>query len=399
MNEMKLMIFAAILGAALLSGCGTVQNTTPCPLAPAEATAGWDVRKLDEAFRFACKLGTTTLIVAADGEVVRSMGDVAVPRRVHSVRKALLSALIGQHIGSGSKQINLERTLVELGIDDEPHPLNELQKTAKVLHLIRSVSGINHAAAAEGGLMQKDKDRRLGQAPNIPGTKWAYNNWDYNALTSIFIQETGLGVFKAFKEGIADPLGMEDFGGNAVSLEYERALSMHPKAGFALSARDLLKVGQLYLNKGDWQGRKIIPASWVERITQDYTPTGRSGLRSAHGYLWWVPVDEKSRSMGVPAGTYMAAGFAGQRLVVIPAWNTVIVHQVDTGPFFECCRKLIGEKGYSFKDAVVDLFVNCRYLGALSGRLCRECGWAFNFLEGESFALIFFKILEARTNR
>ena len=42
--------------------------------------------------------------------------------------------------------------------------------------------------------MQKDKDRRLGQAPNIPGTKWAYNNWDYNALTTIFMQETGLNV-------------------------------------------------------------------------------------------------------------------------------------------------------------------------------------------------------------
>ena len=38
--------------------------------------------------------------------------------------------------------------------------------------------------------MQKDKDRRLGQTPNIPGTKWAYNNWDYNALTTIFMQET-----------------------------------------------------------------------------------------------------------------------------------------------------------------------------------------------------------------
>jgi CubicO group peptidase (beta-lactamase class C family) len=376
-----------------------VLNKTPCPLTPAETTIGWDVSKLDEAFRFACELGTTTLIVATNGEVVRTMGDLAAPHRVHSVRKALLSALVGQHVGARPRQINLENTLAELGIDDEPVPLTGQQKEAKVLHLIKSVSGINRPAAAEGGLMQKDKDRRLGQTPNTPGTKWAYNNWDYNALTTIFVQETGLSVYAAFTEGIADPLGMQDFGKAAVALEYERGLSIHPKAGFTLSARDLLKFGQLCLNKGDWQGREIVPPSWIDRITQDYTLTGRAGLRSAHGYLWWVPVDEKSRLMGVPVGTYIATGFGSQRIVVIPAWNTVIVHQVDTRPFFKCCRELMSELGYGFKDAVTDIFVKCRYLGTLSGSFCRRCGWAFNFVEGESFVRIFEKILEARINR
>ncbi|MBW2157894.1 MAG: serine hydrolase [Deltaproteobacteria bacterium] len=212
MHKAQDIILAMVLGAALLSGCGPKRNTTPCPLTPAETTSGWDVRNLDDAFQFACELGTTTLIVATNGEVVRSMGDLATPHRVHSVRKALLSALVGQHMGMGPMQINLESTLAELGIDDEPHPLTRQLKEAKVLHLIKSVSGINHAAAAEGGLMQKEKDRRLGQAPNIPGTKWAYNNWDYNALTTIFVEETGLSVYEAFKEGIADPLGMQDFG-------------------------------------------------------------------------------------------------------------------------------------------------------------------------------------------
>lgn len=194
MHKAQIIILAVVLGAALLSGCGPRRNTTPCPLIAAQTTSGWDDKSLDDAFRFACELGTKTLIVATNGEVVRSMGDLATPHRVHSVRKALLSALVGQHIGTEPKQINLESTLGELGIDDEPHPLTEQQKEAKVLHLIKSVSGINHTAAAEGGLMQKDKDRRLGQAPNIPGTKWAYNNWDYNALTTIFVEETGLSV-------------------------------------------------------------------------------------------------------------------------------------------------------------------------------------------------------------
>ena len=68
MYKIQRMIFVAILGAVFLSGCGTVQSSTPCLLTPAETTIGWDLRKLDEAFRFACELGTTTLIIATNGE-------------------------------------------------------------------------------------------------------------------------------------------------------------------------------------------------------------------------------------------------------------------------------------------------------------------------------------------
>ena len=64
---------------------------------------------------------------------------------------------------------------------------------------------------------------------------------------------------------------MKDFNEDSVSLEYERELSMHPKAGFKMSARDLTKFGQLYLNRGEWNGKSIIPGEWIDRITEDYT--------------------------------------------------------------------------------------------------------------------------------
>lgn len=360
-------------------------------MTPSEKTIGWDLQKVDEAFRYACEMGTTTLIIVTDGKVVRSMGDVNVPYHVHSVRKALLSALVGQHVGTGPNRINLESTLAELGIDDDPQPLNDMQKEATVLHLIKSVSGINHLAAAEGGLMQKDKDRLLGKKTNIPGTKWAYSNWDYNALTTIFMQETGLSVYQAFKQGIADPLDMQDFGKDSVILEYERELSMHPKAGFKMSARDLAKFGQLYLNKGQWNGKKIIPEAWVDRITDDYTVTGEELLRSGHGYLWWVPIDKKSREMGIPEGTFVATGFGSQRIVVIPRWNTVIVHQVNV---IDCMVSVMQKHETSFKGAVIRLYM-CRYPFFSLREECRECGFVGNFVNS-GFIKILSKIIDAR---
>ena len=391
MIEIKRMIFWATLGALILSGCGPIQSSTPCPVTSSEESIGWDLQKVDEAFRFACEMGTTTLIIVTDGKVVRSMGDVTVPYHVHSVRKALLSALVGQHVGTGPNQINMERTLAELGIDDDPHPLNQMQKEAKVLHLIRSVSGINHLAAAEGGLMQKDKDRLLGKKPNTPGIKWAYNNWDYNALTTIFMQETGLSIYQAFKQGIADPLGMQDFGKDSVILEYERELSTHPKAGFKMSARDLAKFGQLYLNKGKWDGKQIIPEEWIDRITDDYTVTGKELLRSGHGYLWWVPIDKKAREMGIPDGTVVATGFGSQRIVVIPRWNTVIVHQVNV---IDCIVSVMQKHETSFKGAIIRLYM-CRYPLFSLREGCPECGFVGNFVKS-GFTRILSKIIDAR---
>lgn len=380
-------------------GCGPALNKEPCPLTPAEASSGWDMQTLDRAFRHACELGSSTLVISTDGDIVRSMGNLSKPLRVHSVRKALLSALVGQHLGTGQGKIDLNSNLAELGIDDSPVPLTDLQKTTRVLHLVKSLSGINHPAAAEAGLMEKDKTRRLGRTPNVPGTKWAYNNWDYNTLTSIFVQQTGMDIYQAFHTGIARPIGMQDFKNGHVRYTYETHLSMHPKAGFSLSARDMLKFGQLYLNRGRWQGKEIIPAAWIDRITRDYTGTGRSGLRSAHGYLWWVPVDETSRRMGLPGGSYVAAGFGSQRLVVIPAWKTVIVHQVDTRPFFDCCTRLARERGWDVMTAGTHIVKTCRRHGTASEEFCRPCGWAFNFIDSGSFEAILEKILAARNKQ
>jgi len=89
--------------------------------------------------------------------------------------------------------------------------------------------------------MEREKNKRLGAKPNPPGTVWAYNNWDYNTLTRIFEQETGLTIYEAFNRGIADPLQMQDFNEKSVMYEYETTLSMRPKAGFMMSARDLVK--------------------------------------------------------------------------------------------------------------------------------------------------------------
>ncbi len=356
------LLFAAGGGLAQEPG-----GLTLLRLGDAETQAlGWDPAGLDRVFEFAASLSTDSLIIASDGKVVGALGEVDQRYNVHSIRKAILSALVGQHLGSGEREIDLAATLEQLGIDDAPDPLTPVQRQASVLHLLKSTSGINHAAAAEEGL-SAEKNRRLGESENLPGTIWAYNNWDYNALTTIFEAATGLSIAEAFTRGLAEPLGMQDFTGDDVFYLASPDLSRHPAAMFRLSARDLARIGQLYLEQGNLDGERILPTRWIERVTSDVTATGDGGLRSAHGYLWWIP----DRGTGLPDGTFWAWGLGQQALFVIPAWQTVIVHQADTTAFLKRWIAL-RQEGLESEAALEMLVVACLVAGDAADAFCRE---------------------------
>lgn len=346
---------SAALAAALGLGLNAMDSTRPLAETPAPEPLGWTAAGLDRAFDYAKSLPTDSLVIVTDGVVVRAMGDLTRRYDVHSVRKALLSAVVGQHLGSGPRQIDLDATLADLGIDDQPGPLTPKQRQAKVLHLIKSVSGINHLAAAAAG-MQPDVDKRLGRNENVPGTIWAYSNWDYNALTTVFERRTSLSVHEAFKRGIADRIGMQDLAQDSIHYIHEPELSQHRAAMFWMSARDLVRFGQLYLAKGNWQGEQILPAEWVGRITKDTTATGIDGLRAGHSYLWWVPAPDT----GLPSGTFWAAGLGFQALVVVPAWRTVVVHQANTRPFLLRALAMASEEKIGLGVAIEKLIQYCR---------------------------------------
>ncbi|WP_085900879.1 serine hydrolase domain-containing protein [Kiloniella majae] len=349
---------------------------------------GWSPDKLTTVFDHVATLSTDSFVIVTNNEVVGAFGDLSKPYATHSMRKSFLSALVSQHLGKEQGYINLDATLQELEIDDTPSPLTPLQKKATVLNLLRSVSGINHPAAASGGL-QADINKRLGHSENKPGTVWAYNNWDYNALTTIFEDSTGLGIATAFKEGIAKPTGMKDFDVSAVSYVVDTDISMHKAAAFRMSARDLVKFGRLFLNNGRVNDRQILPASWVDRATKDYTVTGMSGLRWAHGYLWWVPGPETD----LPEGSFWAWGLGNQALFVVPAWDTVIVHQSDSTEFLKRFLPMIEAGGHEGEKALEKLILSCRDSDNSKSEYCIE----HRFITRREFNTLISLIVQAHT--
>ncbi len=271
------------------------------------------------------------MIIVQCGAIVDEWGKVDAKFRIASVRKSLLSALIGIYIADGT--INLKEDLESIGLDDIT-PLTESEMKATVLDLVMSRSGVYLAAAAETESMKRARPER-GSHP--AGMFWYYNNWDCNALGIIFAALTGRDVYSAFIERIARPTGMQDFDVGDYRYQYREG-SAFPAYHAEMTARDLARFGLLYLREGKWRDRQIIPESWVRESTDTHSISRSDGLLQAddtketgtrgYGYLWWTGTNLLP-NLKLEHPAFAAFGDGAQAVIVIPDRDLVIVHLVD----------------------------------------------------------------------
>ncbi len=289
------------------------------------AEAGFSLGGLAEAKRRFEASDYAACFVVRDGAVVAAWGDVEARYRCHSIRKSLLSGLMGIAVDQG--KVSLSDTLAELDVNDVP-PLTALERTATLGDLIKARSGVYHRAAYETKGMKRDRPER---GSHLPDTYWFYNNWDFNTLGAIYARETGVGIFEAFDQMFVDPLEMQDYLPLHGRLYYERDASAHPAYLFRMSARDLARFGLLYARRGRWDGQQVLPAQWIDRSTRSYSDTSKRGKtleRGGYGFMWWIP-PERYQSLR-EAGMYSAHGSGGQTVDVLPDLDLVVVLRTNT---------------------------------------------------------------------
>ncbi len=154
---------------------------------------------------------------------------------------------------------------------------------------------------------------------HLPGTKWCYNNWDFNALCTILEQETDVKFFEELGEAFAVPLEMQDYRVRDGFYMYERQKSLHPAYHIRMSARDMARLGHLYLRLGQWKDRRILSEEWIAESTFAHSTDAWGG--EGYGYMWWVAQSEPFAA----AGMYSALGVGEQSIDVLPKANMVVV--------------------------------------------------------------------------
>jgi len=305
--------------------------------ASAEQLSQWSMDDLEAAHDYWKAMGSTALVVVQHGAVIAEWGAVHRPVQCHSLRKSFLSALFARPVAG--ETVALHATLEELGIDDAVAPsLSRAEQQATVAHLLQSRSGVYHPAAHETPSMAEQRPERESHAP---GSHWFYNNWDFNALGTIYREETGRDLFGAFDAEIAVPTNMEHFSIEDTRYAYEEDLSEHPAYTFKMSTRDRARFGLLYANDGHWDGVELLSPDWIAQSTRAYSDAG-PGV--GYGYMWWVSVDGWHLGSQLEGAAYSARGWEGQYIVVVPDMGLVLAHTVDLSAGDEI------QEGYTFNE-------------------------------------------------
>ncbi|SDN33340.1 serine hydrolase domain-containing protein [Alkalicoccus daliensis] len=281
--------------------------------------AGFNPEALEQARTYYESINSTAVIVISEGKVLLSWGDVSKNTNAHSVRKSFLSALYGMEFNNGT--FRMFDSLADHEIEDQT-PLTTIEKQATISNLMTSTSGVYLPAGEESWGMRMARPSR---GSYLPGEYYYYNNWDFNVLGTIYNQQFEEDLFSHFKTRIAEPLGMEDFELGNTNYKYENRRSRHPSYLFRMSARDMARFGQLYLQKGQWEGKQLIPEEWVERSTSPQVEVPSNSIFD-YGYLWWVATEPPYSELNM----YSAVGRYGQSIDIIPELDLVFVHRVDS---------------------------------------------------------------------
>lgn len=311
---------------------------------------GWDEAQLSAAREIFENQPSAAVMIIHRGREITSWGTTAERYTAQSVRKGLVSSLVGKLVAAG--KLDLGATLEDLGIDDIDPPLTKAERQATLRDLLRSRSGIFHSALYEVGGWARERralaeeERAVGYDLYPPGAYWIYNNWDFNAVGTIIESAAGEAIGPLFERTIAAPTKMQDF--RASDVEYTTSdhpaekrfgnVSTHRAYVINISTRDLARYGLLYLNCGKWGGKQVVPKSWVrESVTGPDTRDGRPADRRVtgfgdYGYLWQIDRPGSRRYVGLRTRQpfYVASGARGHLLAVFPYLDLVIAHQVAT---------------------------------------------------------------------
>jgi len=326
---------------ALTGGTGAAAGTTERQSAPVFPGAEWETvadprsagyctPDFAEATAHVKTLPTTAVMAIVGGRVLWQYGDVEAVSYLASVRKSILATMYGRYVVAG--RIRLSANMMELGIDDV-NGLLPVEKLATVEDLLTARSGVYHEAANAActgcGSTAGAPPGARGTVPH--GTYFLYNNWDFNALGTIFEQATGENIYNVFERDFARPLGFQDFDRDAQRKTVNTQRSVHPAYHFYLSTRDMARFGYLILRKGQWGDTQIVPAGWVETMTRAATPVDQMNPEAyrqgpfGYGYLWWIW--DGPHNAGIYKGAFQGAGAIGQFITVLPELDMVIAHK------------------------------------------------------------------------
>lgn len=336
----------------LLAACGSdpgVTNPGGEDPPPAQMGDGWAVstpaaQGLDPARLRALgdRIGAgghgqiTSVLTARNGRLVwERYGGGWTADRAHtmqSVSKSVTSLLAG--IAAGDGRLAVDSPVASFFPDYQPlQHLDARKQAMRVDDLLTMRTGLDWSEAVYQGSPLQQLNESTGDWVRMvvdwpmreqPGTRWEYVSGGVIALAGIIGGAEGTRVDTFAAQRLFEPLQMRGYGW------YRNPSSgfPHTGGGLLLRPRDALKIGQLVLDGGRWNGEQIVPASWIEASTRRVVafPRTLGRHRVDYGRLWWIgSLDDPMNPRPESGDVIVASGTGGQWIFVVPRYGLVMV--------------------------------------------------------------------------
>ncbi len=244
------------------------------------------------------------------------------PHVLASLSKSFNSTAVGLAIEEG--KLSLDDSVLKFFPDFAPADPSDNLKAMKVRDLLTMSCGHDTEAKSVGGAPSV-KTFLAHPVPHVPGTHFQYNTLGSYTLSAIVTKVTGKTTLEFLKPRLFEPLGIEN-------PEWGSSPEGNSLGGYGLKlcTEDIAKFGQLYLQKGKWNGKQLIPAKWIEQATSKQVPNDQEShtkigidWKQGYGFQFWRCTHDAFRGDGA----------GGQLCVVIPDMDVVVAITADTGNF------------------------------------------------------------------
>jgi CubicO group peptidase (beta-lactamase class C family) len=236
-----------------------------------------------------------------------------IPHMLFSLSKSFTSSAVGFAVAEG--RISVEDTVISFFPDSQPEQVSDNLAAMRIKHLLTMSTG--HAVDSTGALWQEPEGNWIKAflahpVENAPGKPFVYNSGATYMLSAIVQKVTGSTVLEYLRPRLYEPLGIE----NPTWETCPRGISA---GGWGLSIRteDIARFGQLYLQKGMWEGKQLLSREWIEQATRAQVPNGdnpESDWNQGYGYQFW-----RCRH-----NVYRGDGAFGQYCIVMPDQDAVL---------------------------------------------------------------------------
>ena len=259
-----------------------------------------------------------SLIISWKGEVVaeRYYRGMRANRTVNvkSVSKSLLSPLVGIAIRDSLLE-GVHQNLTEL-LPEYSDVIAASHRDEILLHHVLSMTtGLEGTSFQNYGAWVASSDwvKFALERPAVcpPSSCMTYSTGNSHLVAVILAQASGKDLRSYAREVFFRPLGI-------ALPTWDRDPQGYYLGGnnMALRPRDMLRIGELFLNEGRWGDQQVVPAAWIKRMWDVYAVSPWNGHR--HGYYWW------SRTFG-GEHTHFAWGYGGQYIFIVPSLDLVVV--------------------------------------------------------------------------